>query len=201
MPRTRPGAFGFAAIACLFASTGYGATFTYVGSLNGPAENPPVASPGTGTATVIYDDVAQTLSLNISFSGLIGTTTAAHIHCCVAPPGTVGVATQTPSFAGFPLGVTAGVFSNTFDLTLASSFSATFITNNGGTPAGAEAALAAGLAAGQAYLNVHTTFAPGGEIRSFLAQQVTPVPAVTGTGLAILVALLAVAGVIAVRRT
>ena len=36
-----------------------------------------------------------------------------------APPGNVGVATTTPSFPGFPLGVTAGTFSNIFDTSLA----------------------------------------------------------------------------------
>jgi hypothetical protein len=43
------------------------------------------------------------------------------------------------------------------------------VTANGGTTAGAEAALLAGLEAGQAYLNIHTTMFPGGEIRGFLA--------------------------------
>ena len=45
-----------------------------------------------------------------------------------------------------------------------------------------EAALAAGLNAGQAYLNIHTSNFPGGEIRGFL----TPEPTTTlllGAGL------------------
>jgi len=59
-----------------------------------------------------------------------------------------------------------------FDMTLASSWNPAFITANGGTPAGAEAALVAGAAAGEAYLNIHSTVVPGGEIRGFLV----PVP-------------------------
>jgi hypothetical protein len=55
-----------------------------------------------------------------------------------------------------------------FDLTQATSWNAVFITANGGTTAGAETALLAGLAADQAYLNIHTTNSPGGEIRGFL---------------------------------
>jgi hypothetical protein len=98
---------------------------------------------------------------------LIGNTTAAHIHYCVDAPGTVGVATPTPSFPGFPLGVTSGSYDQIFDLTLSSSFNAAFLTTHGSL-AGAEAALAAGLDAGQAYFNIHTTFSPGGEIRGFL---------------------------------
>ena len=66
------------------------------------------------------------------------------------------MATQTPSFIGFPLGVTSGTYSNIYDTTLASTYRAAFITANGGTVAGAEAALFAGLLAGQAYFNIHT---------------------------------------------
>ena len=93
-----------------------------------------------------------------------------HIHCCTAVAGTstVGVATQTPSFSGFPLGVTSGTYSRTFDLTLASSFNPSFVTANGSSVAAAEAALVAGIANGKAYLNIHSSFAAGGEIRGFL---------------------------------
>src|SRR5262249_1322826 len=114
------------------------------------------------------------LHVHVDFQGLIGTTTASHIHSATAVPGTgtAGVATTTPTFAGFPLGVTAGTYDNTLDLTLASSYNPSFITANGGTTASAELALAGGIAAGKAYWNIHSTFAPGGEIRGFLL----PVP-------------------------
>jgi hypothetical protein len=143
---------------------------TYDANLDGPSESPPNASPGTGFATATYDTSAHTLGLNITFSGLLGTTTASHIHAATASPGTgtAGVATTTPYFAGFPLGVTAGVYVNTLDLTQASSWNPSYITANGGTTAGAEAALAAALAGDKAYLNIHTTVVPGGEIRGFL---------------------------------
>jgi hypothetical protein len=52
------------------------------------------------------------------------------------------------------------------------SFSPSFLNNNGGgTAAGAEAALAAGLDAGRAYLNIHSNIYPGGEIRGFLVPE------------------------------
>jgi len=149
-------------------------SFTYSAALDGPSEFPPVSSEGTGTATVVYDDVLHTLSVSATFDGLTGNTTAAHIHCCVSPGAAnpvAGVATTVPSFPGFPLGVTSGTYSEAFDLTQADSWNAAFITANGATPAGAEAALAAALAAGQAYFNIHSSFAPGGEIRGFLVPE------------------------------
>ncbi|HRO59570.1 MAG TPA: CHRD domain-containing protein [Burkholderiaceae bacterium] len=145
---------------------------TYTAILGGSAEEPPVASPGTGQATVVYDSVARTLEIQTSFADLVGTTTVAHIHCCTATPssGLAGVATQVPSFTGFPVGVSSGNYSNVFDLTDPASWNPSFVAGNGGTPASAEMALAAGLADARAYLNIHTSFAPGGEIRGFLVE-------------------------------
>jgi hypothetical protein len=142
--------------------------YQYMVDLNGA--NAGNASPGTGAATVNYDDVGHSLQLQISFSGLTGTTTATHIHSPTALPfaGTAGVATTTPSLAGFPLGVSSGSFSTTLDLTAASSWNPSYITANGGTTAGAEAAFASQIAAGRAYWNLHTSTFGGGEINGFL---------------------------------
>jgi hypothetical protein len=154
----------------LLASASHAIPITYGAVLSGLAESPTNASPGTGLATVSLDTAAHTLHVDVTFSGLTGTTTASHIHCCTASPGsgTAGVATPTPAFPGFPLGVTSGTYDNVLDLTLPASWNAAFITANGGTIAGAEAALTAGLAVDKAYLNIHTSTFPGGEIRGFL---------------------------------
>jgi hypothetical protein len=150
----------------------------YSANLDGPSESPPNASPATGFAEVTIDTTANTMEVNVTFSGLLGTTTAAHIHATTATPGagTAGVATTVPFFTGFPIGVTSGTYDHTFDLTLASSYNPAFVTASGGTPAGAEAALAAALAADRAYLNIHSTVDPGGEIRGFLTPAATAVP-------------------------
>jgi hypothetical protein len=148
------------------------ALITYTATLTGPAENPSNNSPGTGTAIVGIDTVAHILDVSVSFTGLLGTTTASHIHCCIAPPGNAMVATAVPTFPGFPLGVTSGTYQMTFNTSLASTWNPAFITAHGGTPLSAEADLANGLANGEAYLNVHTNLFPGGEIRGFLR----PVP-------------------------
>ena len=172
--------------------------------LSGPAENPPVASPGTGSVAVTLDTTAHLLRVTVTFSGLVGGTSAAHIHCCTNPPGNVGVATTTPSFAGFPLGVTSGAMDQTYDTTQPGTWNAAFITNNGGTPQGAEAALAAALQAGSAYFNVHTASFPGGEIRGFLVPQVSPsagaIPTLNEWGMIILVGLLGLTAFVMLRR-
>lgn len=128
----------------------------------------PTGSPGTGTARVTIDGTM--MRVQASFSGLLGTTTVAHIHCCtaLADIGPAGVASMVPTFAGFPAGVTAGSYDQTFDMTLAGSWNPTFITNNGGTTLSAFSALVAGLDAGTAYFNIHTSEFAGGEIRGFM---------------------------------
>jgi hypothetical protein len=164
----------------------------YTAILSGPAESPPNASPGTGSVTVTLDLDLITLRVQADFSGLTGTTTASHIHCCTAVAGvsTAIVATQTPSFLDFPLGVTSGTYDHTFDLAVAGSYNAAFITASGGTVSDALNALIAGLDAGKAYFNIHTSTFGGGEIRGFL----TAVPEPSA------LALLGVAGLVRARR-
>lgn len=157
-----------------FGSVAFSAPISYFANLNGPNESPSNVSPGTGLANVTIDVVAHTMLVEVTFAGLLAPDTASHIHCCTDVPGvsTAGVATTTPTFTGFPGGVTSGFYFNTFDMTLASSYNPSFVTAQGGTTSSAEADLAAGIAAGKAYLNIHTSLFPGGEIRGFL----DPVP-------------------------
>lgn len=160
-----------AALLCT-AGAAQASVIVYNASLSGPNEGN--ASPGVGFATFAYDDVLNTVQVDAWFSGLLAGTTASHVHCCtaVAGTGTAGVATQLPTFIGFPLGVTSGTYSHLFDLSLASTYNPAFVTANGGTVASAENALLGGIASGNAYLNIHTTMFPAGEIRGFL----TPAP-------------------------
>jgi hypothetical protein len=168
-------------------SSAHATILQYAVFLSGPAEAPPNGSPGTGSGTVVYDNVLHTLALQVTFSGLTGSTTAAHIHAATPTPGTgtAGVATTTPNFVGFPLGVTSGSYSNTLNLTLAGSFNPAYVTANGGTLATAEAALAAAMASGRAYWNIHTSTFGGGEIRGFLVAVPEPASALTLGALAL----------------
>ena len=162
-----------------FAANVEAATLTFVAALSGSAESPPNASPGTGNVTVIFDDVTQMMTIDTMFSGLLGSTTAAHIHCCLPmPSNNAGVATMLPTFADFPLGVTAGSYNHVFDMSLASSYNPVFVTAQGGIfPA--LTALLNGMESGNAYFNVHTHLFPGGEIRGnfALAPSAIPIPA------------------------
>jgi len=147
------------------------ASTLFEATLTGPNEFPANASPGFGFALVTYDDSLHTLHVQVLFNQLFGDTTASHIHCCVSPGAatpTAGVATTTPTFAGFPLGVKSGIYDSTLDLTSASSWNSQFPAFMNGGASGAEAALATGLFAGTTYLNIHTTAKTGGEIRGFL---------------------------------
>jgi hypothetical protein len=145
--------------------------------LSGPNEATPNASPGFGQASVLIDPTAHTMQVDVFFGGLLGTTTASHIHCCTAVPltGAAGVATVTPTFTGFPGGVTSGTYSHLFDMSLASSYNPSFVTAHGGTALSAETFLFAGIEAGESYLNIHSSVFPGGEIRGFLVFVPEPV--------------------------
>ena len=174
----------------------------YTGTFLGTSEIPANASAGTGQAIVTIDFDLFTMRVQASFSGLTGTVTASHIHCCAAP-GTVnaGVATQTPSFTGFPTGVKSGDYDHTFDMTLASSYNAAYITANGGLDPQFQIsntfnALVAGLDAGNAYLNIHTSTFGGGEVRALLTLAPVPEPETYG----MLLAGLALVGAVARRR-
>ena len=74
--------------------------------------------------------------------------------------------------------MTSGTYSSLFDTSLAATYNPAFITAHGGTVASAEAFLFEGMEAGKAYVNIHTSFRTGGEIRGNLAA--VPEPASLG---------------------
>jgi hypothetical protein len=182
--RRLPEIIGVTVFMLLAASPVHAVPVEFFATLSGAAENPATPSPGTGTAHVTFDLATHFLRVQVTFSGLLSTTTASHIHCCVTPPGNAMVATMVPTFLGFPLGVTSGTYDQTFDTSLASTFNPAFLSFIGGTVADAETALFAGMLAGQSYLNIHTNEFSGGEIRGVL---LTPEPGMLlllGAGLA-----------------
>ena len=117
-------------------------------TLTGLAEVPPNASPAVGNATVTLDNAGTTISWSVTYSGLLGTLTASHIHS--APIGTNGpviIALNPVS------GTTSGSYSGSAPVTPAQ---------------------ASDLLAGLDYINIHSNLYPGGEIRGQLTTGVTP---------------------------
>src|SRR5262245_29547651 len=180
LPATFAPILGLMAALILPVPSADAATTTLATTLIGANEVPPSGSAGTGSAIVTLDTTANTFRVQVTFSGLGSGTTAAHIHCCLAfpfqPNVNVMVATTTPTFPSFPLGVTSGSYDMTFGLLDPASYNSAFISspvfNPGGTVMSAAGVLVAALLNGQTYLNVHTQNFIGGEIRGFLA----PVP-------------------------
>lgn len=164
-----------ASAVALMATASHAALFSFEAFMDGPSESPPNASPGTGHATAVYDDVAHTLTVGATFSDLIGTTTVAHIHAPTSAPfgsTPVGVAVTPGTLTGFPAGVTSGVYGPVvLDLTLAGTYTGGFLALGGGTPAGAEALLISSLMENKAYFNIHSTVFGGGEIRGFFVPE------------------------------
>jgi CHRD domain len=164
-------------IAIVPVSHAQAAILSFTTNLNGSNQSPSNASPGTGAALFTLDNIANTLRLQLTFSGLAGNTRQSHIHgpTAIAGVGTAGVVIDIPSF---PLSVQSGSYDNLFDLTLANSYYIDFITANGGTAATAQAALTSSLEAGTVYLNIHSESFIDGEISGFFlpVAQSTPVP-------------------------
>ena len=150
---------------------------TYQVVASGPAESPPNASPGNGVVTL--DLNASTLMVDLPFRELVGNTTAAHIHCCTLDPfsGTAGIAIP---FDDFPTGVRSGTFSATLPLYETSTYDPAFLAAHGGSARGAASALLDGMNANEAYLNIHTSAYPNGEIRGFAVAAPVPEPSEWG---------------------
>jgi hypothetical protein len=150
----------------------------FFGNLDGLQENPDVLTGATGLGTATYDSTLNTLAVTLSFSGLGSNANNAHIHCCSTSAATnAGVAIDFPS-VGFPLGVTSGSFSHTFDLGLTGTYNTTYFNGSGGTAAMARDRLLnsmRGLTGGNlgvAYFNIHSVNNGPGEIRG----NISPVP-------------------------
>ncbi len=130
-----------------------------------------VGATGSGTGTVIYNDVTHSLQMSANFSGLSGNVTVTHFHGPTASPGvgTSGVAVGNPSLPSFPTGGTSGSYIQTLDLSLASVYGNTYLntTHSGNIPA-AEAAFFNAMNQGRIYWNIHSSAFGGGEIRGFL---------------------------------
>ena len=68
------------AVCALLGAPAFAETRAYTADLTAAAEVPPTDSTATGTAEVTVDTAAHTVSWVVSYKGLTGDATAAHIH-------------------------------------------------------------------------------------------------------------------------
>lgn len=158
-----------------FAQSGDAATYRSV--LSGPAQDPPNGSPGNGMVMI---DISNTsMMVDASFRDLVGATVDAHVHCCTTEAFR-GVAPVAAPFDDFPTGVQAGTYTASLPLYDEMTYDPAFLASNGGTVSGAASALVDGINANQAYVNIHTSAYPNGEVRGFLVAAPVPEPAEWG---------------------
>ncbi|MDP1621353.1 MAG: IPTL-CTERM sorting domain-containing protein [Bacteroidales bacterium] len=137
------------ALILLISSNIQATVYTLDLALSGQKEVPANPSTATGILIGTYNDATNVLNFSLMFNGLSAPVTAAHFHGPAAPGSNAGV--QIP-LVGFPTGVTSGTYTNTFTLTPEQESQ---------------------LLCGMWYVNIHTAFFPGGEIRSQLKEGIT----------------------------
>ncbi len=136
----------FVAVLACSAAPARADLYQFIASLDGLQETPPVATTGSGFGEVALESSTGMVTiLSGNYFDLIGTSTLIHIH-------------QAP--AGVPGGVIV-----TLTLDAPGSTSGTF--SGGGGPL--TLAQMSDMIAGNTYINIHSTFKPGGEIRGQLA--------------------------------
>ena len=113
------------------------------GTLSASNEVPAVTASGTGTVTGTYTPSTKSLNYTVTYAGLTGAPTGAHLHYGDAKHKTTA---PTVPFANLPT-ATSGTFSGTVTLTIQQADS---------------------LTAGRIYANIHTTANSGGELRANL---------------------------------
>ena len=131
------------------------ATFEFNANLNGAAQVPAVAAPGTGVASLFYDDLGTASTLDDVYSFLLlainlsAAPIAYHIHTgAVGANGPVVVSLDAAPFSSFSIGGTLSV-------------------SGSGVPT-PYAGFLADLNATNTYVNIHTPSFPSGEIRGQL---------------------------------
>jgi len=148
-------AIAASSLALLLTSTPAAAvTIVYNVTLSGTQSVPVSVTTAFGSATVTVDDVANTVAVVMSFSGLTGGNARPRTSIAASRPAPTGrPSSRSRALRARP----AGTYANTFT--------------------GVSAANIAGIEAGLAYINIHNAVFPGGEIRGdILATTVSAVP-------------------------
>jgi hypothetical protein len=139
----------------------YAWNFGFTTSLD-PSQEVGGGGTGSGSGTVALQ--GNSLSINVTFSGLTAAATAMHIHGPAAPGDSAGVLYSLQSIG--TLGATAGTINGT-------------VTLVNGTAGLSLAQQLQQLHAGLWYINIHSAFRPAGEIRGQIQPIVLTGPVVT----------------------
>ena len=147
--------------------------FIATATLTGAADD--VTTTGFGQGTVIYNAAAETLTVELTFSGLESPTAAppgipgaAHIHFGTPTPpgGPILFPFAEPYAIDFPIGFTSGTYTTTL------TPDSLLIDTANGISGITFLAAVNDIEEGETYFNIHTVANPGGEI----AGQITVVP-------------------------
>ena len=117
-------------------------TVTFHGTMDTKSEVPAKTTDGKGTVEATLDTSTKVLTYTVTYSGLTGPATAAHIHGPAAPGANAGVLIPFKAPLDSPVKGTATLTDDQIKA----------------------------LMAGQTYANVHTAANPGGEIRGQLTK-------------------------------
>ncbi len=141
--------FGFLLLLVLLSATSLSAQQRFVAALDGLQEVPANFSNGKGVCHIVLNAAQTEITVNCTFSGLSTNLIAAHIHGNAAP----GVnAPILFGFSGLPTATSGTIGPLTFAVTPTQ---------------------VADMRAHRHYVNLHTTFVPGGEIRGQVKQAFT----------------------------
>jgi len=127
-----------AAVSAVFVSAASAATINYTARLSARSEVPKIDSKGSGKLEATFDTTTKEFNYTLTFDGLSGPATAAHIHGPATRAGNAGVVA--------PLGDANPTSPITGSVTLTDD-QVKFLRSD------------------KLYVNVHTSANPGGEIR------------------------------------
>jgi hypothetical protein len=162
---------------CAVSPSALAATFTFHDVLSGANEVPPVDTPALGVVDATYNDATKVFTLSYTVNDLVGELEDGHIH------GPAAVGAEAPILIDLSLVNAAGVPEFPGEFPQLPSYTAVFDFTS---VAGLDVLGAVGLTVPQfegfllnerLYLNLHTDFAGGGEVRGQLLLVDVPEPA------------------------
>ncbi|MBV6457085.1 MAG: hypothetical protein HONBIEJF_00192 [Fimbriimonadaceae bacterium] len=171
------------AFVAVMAVSSQAAVFRFATMLTSDQEVPPNGSPAFGSGAIEIDTVAMTAKGTMTAHNLVngtGSVTDYHIH--QAPFGVSGPVRVWINQASNIIDIAGNTWTSRFNLSLTRRSGSSGVLfdydgdNNGGPDPDDIMTMVGLLQSGQMYMNLHTTFAPSGEIRGQMCE-IVPEPA------------------------